>query len=346
MSDPLGLLAILLLVILNGCFVAAEFALVTVRWTRVAELVEEGVVGAHSVQHAIGRLNDTIAATQLGITLCSLGVGWLGEPVLARLLQPWLAALHLPWSALIAHGTSIGLAFLGITYLHVVLGELAPKAIALQRAETVALLFAGPLLVFDTVFRPLSLLMRKSGQGVVALLRVPAPSAEESVHSSEEIDRLVEEGEEAGVIPHDEAKYVRNVFELSDKRVRDVMIPREKVTTVSLAATEEEILETSRESAHTRMPVWEGDRDNIVGIVNSKDLFHIFTLRGLVILMDAMYPALFVPPDLPVARLLTRFRRERRQMAVVHDPDGRFLGIVTLEDILEEIVGEIEDEHD
>ncbi len=346
MSESLGLLGILLLVLLNGCFVAAEFAMVTVRWTRVEELVLQNVYGAKAVQRAIERLNDMIAATQLGITLCSLGVGWIGEPALARLLQPVFAGLPLPWSPMVAHGVAIGIAFLLITYVHVVLGELAPKAIALRGAESVALVFAVPLLAFEGVFRPLSVLMRKSGTVIVKLLRVPEPTAEQSVPSSEEIDRLVEEGEEAGVIPADEAKYVRAVFELTDKRVHDVMIPRDKVVTVSLAATEEEILETAREGAHTRMPVWEGDRDNIIGIVNTKDLFHVFSLKGLVILMDAMYPALFVDPDLPVARLLARFRREKRHMAVVREREEHFLGIVTLEDILEEIVGEIEDEHD
>jgi CBS domain containing-hemolysin-like protein len=166
------------------------------------------------------------------------------------------------------------------------------------------------------------------------------------VHSPEEIDMLIEEGQEAGVIQADEATYARNVFELSDKTVRDIMVPRERVVTVSITATEDEILATSRETGHTRMPVWEGSPDNIVGIVNTKDLFHIFSLRGLVILMDAMYPATTVGPDVAVGRLLTRLKREKRQMAVVQGADGRFLGIVTLEDILEEIVGEIEDEHD
>jgi CBS domain containing-hemolysin-like protein len=346
MLEHLGLVSVAVLILLNGFFVAAEYALVTVRWTRVEELLERGVFGAKSVQKALENMSDTIASVQLGVTLCSLGVGWLGEPALAHMFMPWFAGLPLPWSLAVAHGVAIGVAFLIITYLHVVLGELAPKAIALERAESVALILTGPLLGFARVFRPLSVLMRRSGQLVVRLLRVPEPTPEQMVHSAEEIDLLVEEGTQAGVIPAEEAKYVRNVFELSDKTVRDVMVPREKVATVSLTASEDEILETARESAHTRMPVWEGQLDNIVGIVNTKDLFHIFSLRGLVILMDAMYPATFAAPELPVARLLTRFRRERRQMAVVKSIEGRFIGIVTLEDILEEIVGEIEDEHD
>jgi CBS domain containing-hemolysin-like protein len=346
MPDSLGLLSIAFLVVLNGCFVAIEYALVTVRWTRIEELVAQNVMGARAVQNATEHMEDMIAATQLGITLCSLGVGWLGEPALARLVQHALAPVHVPWSAFVSHGIAIGIAFLAITYFHVVLGELAPKAIALQSSEAVALVLTTPLLAFARVFRPLSTFMRRSGRLVVKALRVPEPTPEQSVHSSEEIDRLVEEGEEAGVIPPEEARFVRNVFELSDKVVRDVMVSREKVVTLSLAATEDEILETARESAHTRMPVWEGVPDNIVGVVNTKDLFHIFSLKGLVILLDAMYPPLFVAPELPARRVLAMFRREKRQMAVVRAGNGTFLGIVTLEDILEEIVGEIEDEHD
>jgi CBS domain-containing protein len=157
---------------------------------------------------------------------------------------------------------------------------------------------------------------------------------------------LVEETREAGVIAEDQASYVRNVLQISDKRVREVMVPRDKVVTIPLSANEEEALGTARVTAHTRMPVWEGNPDNIVGIVNTKDLFHLFSLKGLVILEDAMYPAIFVHPDQRVGVLLQTFKREKRQMAVVRDPLGRFLGLVTLEDILEEIVGEIEDEHD
>jgi putative hemolysin len=344
--DLFALLAVPLLVALNGFFVAAEFALVTVRWTRVEELVEDGRFGAVSVRQSIENLDDSIAASQLGITLASLALGWLGEPALAHLIQPAFHALPWPLAPALTHGVAVTLALLIITFLHVVMGELAPKAVALERAEDVALIVAAPLLVFGRVFRPFIHLMNGAGVWLVRQMRLPPPKPGSQVHSSEEIDMLIEEGQEAGVIQPDEATYARAVFELSDKTVRDIMVPREKVVTVSIAATEDEILETSRESAHTRMPVWEGDPDNVVGIVNTKDLFHIFSLRGLVILMDAMYPPTFVSPDAPVGRLLTRLRRERRQMAVVKDADGRFLGIVTLEDILEEIVGEIEDEHD
>ncbi len=344
--DFIQLFFVFVFVALNGYFVAAEFSLVTVRWTRIEELVEQGRFGATSVRDAIEKLDDSIAATQLGITFSSLALGWLGEPALAHLVHPLFTGLPGGLSEAVTHGAAVALAFMIITFLHVVLGELAPKAVALERAEDVALIVSGPLLVFGRVFRPFIRFMNGSGNWVVRQLRLPPVKPGHSVHSSEEIDMLIEEGQEAGVIQPDEATYARAVFELSDKTVRDIMVPRDKVVTISITATEDEILETSRETAHTRMPVWETEPDNIVGIVNTKDLFHIFSLRGLVILMDAMYPATFVGPDLAIGKLLTRLKREKRQMAVVKDADGRFIGIVTLEDILEEIVGEIEDEHD
>jgi CBS domain containing-hemolysin-like protein len=340
------LLAVPLLVVLNGFFVAAEFSLVTVRWTRVEKLVEEGRFGSIAVRQAIEKLDDAIAATQLGITFASLALGWLGEPALAHLIEPLFSRLPGFWAPTATHSVAVAIAFLIITFFHVVLGELAPKAIALERAEDVALIVAGPLLTFLRVFRPFIRVMNGAGNLVVRLLRLPAISTRHSVHSTDELALLVEETKEAGIIPEDQASYVRNVFRLSDKLVRDIMVPRDKVVTIPITAREEEVLEVTRESAHTRMPVWDGFLDNVVGVVNTKDLFHLFSLKGVVILMDAMYVPLFVSPEQPVGNLLLTFRRERRPMAVVRDSDGRFLGIVTLEDIVEEIVGEIEDEHD
>jgi CBS domain containing-hemolysin-like protein len=346
LNDLIRLAAVFVLVAMNGFFVAAEFALVTVRWTRVEELVKRGRFGARAVSEATEHLNSAIAACQLGITFASLALGWLGEPALAHLMSPLFRGLPMVWGHALSHIVAVTVAYLLLTYLHVVLGEQAPKALALQRAEDVALLVTGPLLAFGRVFRPFIRFIGGSSNFAVRLLRLPPQPHEQLVHSVEELQTLVEETKEAGIIPEDQARYVRNVFRLSDKRVRDVMIPREKVVTLPITASEEQVLETARDSAHTRMPVWDGEPDHIVGIVNTKDLFHLFSLKGLVILMDAMYPPLFVSPDLEVARLLRIFRRERRPMAVVRDASGRFLGIATLEDILEEIVGEIEDEHD
>jgi CBS domain containing-hemolysin-like protein len=346
LADLVLLAGVVVLIGLNAYFVAAEFALVTVRWTRVEQLVEEGKFGAAAVREAVEKLQDAIAATQVGITFASLGLGWIGEPALAHRLEPLFRALPDMWGVGLSHGIAVVLAYLMLTYLHVVLGEQAPKALAIQRAEDVALLVTGPLLAFGRLFRPFIRAIGSSSRVVLRMLRLPAQPKEQLVHSVDELSMLVEESQQGGAITPDEAGYARNVFELSEKTAGEIMVPREKVVTLPLHASEEEVLVTARDSAHTRMPVWEGDRDNIVGIVNTKDLFHLFSLKGLVILMDAMYPPLFVGPENPLDRLLRVFRREKRPMAVVRDTNGKFLGIVTLEDVIEEIVGEIEDEHD
>ncbi len=344
--DILSLIAVLLLIGLNGYFVSAEFALVTVRWTRIEELVGRGRFGAKSVKRAIEHLDDAIAATQVGITLASLALGWIGEPALAHLLQPLFHWLPSAWGTVATHAVAVGVAYVLLTYLHVVLGEQAPKLVAIDRPEDVALLVTGPLLAFARVTRPFIRLIGASSSVMVRMLRLPPAPAEQEVHSVKELGMLVEETAEAGIMPSEQAEYVRNVFRLSGKRVRDVMLPRERVVALSLNASSEEVLAICRETAHTRMPVWEGNPDNIVGIVNTKNLFHLFSQYRLVLVEDAMYPAIFADPDQSVGSLLGVFRRERRPMAVVRDAVGTFLGIVTLEDILEEIVGEIEDEHD
>jgi CBS domain containing-hemolysin-like protein len=344
--NPYWLISVPVFVALNAFFVGAEFALVSVRWTRVEQLVTDGKWGARTLRFALEHLDDSLAAAQLGITFTSLALGWIGEPVIAHMLEPLFAAIPGPWGIAVTHGLAIGIAFLLITYLHVVLGEQVPKVLAIDRAEDVGLFVAGPIVAFARIVRPFISVIRNSSTGVMRSLRLPPLPPSKMVHSVDELRMLVEETREAGVIAEDQASYVRNVLQISDKPVREAMVAREKVVTIPLSATEDEVLATARVTAHTRMPVWEGNPDNIVGIVNTKDLFHLFSLKGLVILEDAMYPAIFVHPEQRVGWLLQTFKREKRQMAVVRDTQGRFLGIVTLEDILEEIVGEIEDEHD
>ena len=253
--DILGALAVPLLVGLNAFFVAVEFSLVTVRWTRVEELVEEKKFGALAVRHAVENLVDSVAATQLGITFTSLALGWVGEPTIAHLIEPWFVGIPAPWNATATHASAIGIAFLLITFMHVVLGELVPKAIALERAEDVALLAAAPLLAFARVFRPFIRIMRVAANWVVKALRLPPVGQRHLVHSVDELTMLLEETKAAGAITPDEASYARNVFELSEKTVREIMVPRDKVVTLSLLASEEEVLATARDSAHTRMPI-------------------------------------------------------------------------------------------
>ncbi len=341
-----GLLSVPALVALNGLFVAAEFALVAVRRTRIEELVNRGVPGADSVQHAVAHLDRMIAATQLGITLASIGLGWTGEPALARLLQPAFGFLPESWSRVAVHTAATATAFVLITFMHVVFGELLPKQMALQTADQAALWLARPLIWFTRLTRPLILLINGTGNFILHRLGYEAGRGEEMVHSVHELALLIEDTEEAGILDADQAEFVQNVFRLSDKRVADCLVPRDKMAALELNTPPDQVLEKVRHGAHTRMPVYEGAPDNIVGIVNTKDLFHLFSLRGVVVLEDAMYPALFLKPEENVATALRLFRQAKRPMALVRDDDGRIHGLLTLEDVLEEIIGDIEDEHD
>lgn len=341
-----GLLSVPALVALNGLFVSAEFALVAVRRTRIEELVNQGVPGAESVQHAVSHLDRMIAATQLGITLASIALGWTGEPALARLLQPAFGFLPETWSRVAVHSAATATAFVVITFMHVVFGELLPKQMALQTADQAALWLARPLIWFTRLTRPLILIINGAGNLILRWMGYQPGGAEEMVHSVHELTLLIEDTEEAGILDADQAEFVQNVFRLSDKHVADCLVTRDKMAALELNTPPDQVLERVRHGAHTRMPVYEGDLDNIVGIVNTKDLFHLFSLRGVVVLDDAMYPALFLKPEETVATALRLFRQARRPMALVRDETGKIHGLLTLEDVLEEIVGDIEDEHD
>jgi CBS domain containing-hemolysin-like protein len=341
----LALLSVPTLIAFNGFFVAAEFALVSVRRTRVEEMVNQGVPRAKAVASATDTLDRTIAATQLGVTLASIGLGFVGEPALARLVAPLFGFLPASWHAVAAHSLATALAFMLITFLHVVLGELIPKTVALQVPDAVALRVAKPLLAFCRVTRPLVLTMNLTANWLVRRLGY-APRGEAATHSVQELQLLIEDTEEAGLIDEDQADFVQNVFELSNKHVADCMVPREKVAALELSMAPDKVLESVRAGAHTRMPVYEGDLDHIVGIVNTKDLFYLFSLRGVVVLEDALYPPTYLEPTESVANALRLLRRSRKPMALVRDEAGHILGMITLEDVVEEIVGDIEDEHD
>ena len=344
--DALMLLLVPALVLLNALFVAAEFALVSVRKTRVEELVAKNVLGARSVLQVVGKLDDAIAATQLGITLASIGLGFVGEPALARLLDPLFAGLPEGWSLISAHTAATALAFLLITFLHVVFGELIPKTVALQMPDRAALWLASPLLWFSRLTRPAIWAMNGTGNWLLARAGFKGASGESMVHSVEELLLLIEDTEEAGILDEQQADLLENVFELRHKVVSDCMVPRDKMAALEIGTPPDKVMEAVRTGAHTRMPVYEGDPDNVVGIVNTKDLFYLFSLQGVVLLIDALYPPLYLKPDETIANALRLFKKARRPMALVRDEEGTIHGLITLEDILEEIVGELEDEHD
>lgn len=337
----LGIASIPALVALNGFFVAAEFSLVAVRKTRVEELQARGVAGAGSVASAIHNLDRTIAATQLGITLASIGLGWVSERSLANVFMTLF-----DWHTTAAHSVAVTVAFLLVTFMHVVFGELMPKTMALQTPDAVALWVAKPLNVFAKIARPLVLIMNGTGNYLVRLIGYRPPTGEGLVHSVEELELLIEDTQEAGMLEPEQVEIVQNVFRLYDKQVQDCMVPRDMMATLELHMPPEKVLECVREGAHTRMPVYDGQLDNIVGIVNTKDLFHLFSLRGLVNLEDARYDPIFLKPDESVATALRLFQKAKKPMALVRDDEGRIHGLITLEDVLEQIIGEIEDEHD
>jgi len=341
-----SLMAIPALVALNGYFVAAEFALVAIRSTRVSELVKQGVRHSKAVKLATDNLDRSIAATQLGITIASIALGWVGEPTFVRIIQPWFEFLPDDWKYFTAHGVAIAVAFTLITFMHVIFGELMPKTVALQSPDKTALLIARPLNLFAMVARPLILMMNGTSSWILKRRGYQAAGTEGAVHSVEELRLLIDDVEEAGILDEEQAEFVQNVFELADKTVRECMIPIEKVACLDVNWDGERILAAVRDGAHTRMPVYDGDLTKIVGIVNTKNLFYLLSLRGVVVLEDAIYPATFLPPDEMLASALRLFKRSRRPMALVRDDEEKIIGILTLEDVLEEIVGDIEDEHD
>jgi CBS domain containing-hemolysin-like protein len=341
----LALLSVPALVALNGLFVAAEFSLVAVRRTRVEEMIARGITRARPVLAAIDNITRSIAATQLGITLSSIALGWVSEAILAHDLEEVFGDLTAPWDAISRHSVAIALAFIGVTFVHVVFGELIPKAMALQSPARFALWLAPALNVFTRVTRPVILVM--SGTSALILRIFGFRSEPEThLHTVEELALLVEDTEEAGLIAPEQAELVQNVFELKNKQVRDCMIARDKMAALELTMAPEQVLEAVRQGAHTRMPVYSGDLDNIVGIVNTKNLFFLFSLRGVVVLADAMYDPIFLKPDEDIGTALQLFRKAKRPMALVRDDAGKIVGVITLEDVLEEIVGDIEDEHD
>lgn len=335
----LRLLSVPTLVLLNGLFVAAEFALVAVRRTRVEQLVKQNVLGARAVEDAVQNLDRSIAATQLGITLASIGLGFVGEPALARLLQPLFGGV---W----AHSIAFAIAFSTITFMHVVFGELIPKTVALQMPEQSALWLARPLMVFEWIMRPFIVAMNGTGNGILRWWGYKSAGGDAMIHSVEELLLLVEDTEEAGLLDEEQAELVENVFLMTSRKVRDCMVGKDKMACLELNAPAETVLEVARSGAHTRLPVYEGELNNIVGIVNTKDLFYLFSLQGVVVLHDALYPPVYLPADESVVNALRLFKKSHRHMALVRDDHDNIVGLVTLEDVLEEIVGDIEDEHD
>lgn len=343
--DLMGIAAIGVFVLANGFFVAAEFALVSVRRTRIAELVARGQAGAESVQKAIENPDRVIAATQLGITLASLALGWIGEPALAGIFEPLINRLPENFQIEATHTITTAVAFSLITFLHVVVGELAPKSIALQNPERTSLFVAGPTLLTERIFKPAIWALNGTGNALLRLVGVNPVSGHALVHSVEELKMLMDASTQGGVVEQEENEMLHAVFDFGEMVVRQVMVPRTEVTAVEAGVTLEEIIRLATQSTYTKFPVYEESLDQIIGIVHVKDLLNAMqspdregcTARTL------MREPLFVPETLPVSTLLRLFRDNRQHVAIVLDEFGGTGGLATLEDLLEEIVGEVND---
>ena len=331
------LIAVGVLILLNAFFVAAEYGLVTARRTRIIELHHEGNRRARDVLRITSDPPRFIAAMQLGVTLTSLGIGALGEHALADAFDPWLAT-----------ALAVAIAYLILTYLHVVIGELVPKGVALGHSEGTALAVSAPVRAFFTLSRPLIWVLQRSTEVVLRWLGLKPPGGEDDVLSEAELRMVVSQSTRGGQIEEQEQEMLYKVFDFADKEAADVMVPRPEVVALSIDLPPEQALEAVMDAPFTRYPVYRGNLDEILGVLHVRDLFHALRERGMqqVQIEDIVRPAHIVPETKDLAALLTEFRRANQHMAIVVDEYGEMEGIVTLEDLLEEIVGEIEDEFD
>jgi CBS domain containing-hemolysin-like protein len=349
-ADVLALVVLLLLILATAFFVAAEYSLVRVRRTRVAELTAEGQPNAPWVERHLRRLDRSIATTQLGITMAGLALGWVAEPALSHLFEPIVALLPPVVADDVSRGLSAALAFAVITALTVVLGELTPKGIALHNPERTALAVARPLYVIGWIFRPVIAVLTRAGNLALRLLRLPADTGGDGVHSVEELKMLVAASAEGGLVEDDEEEMLRAVFDFGDTLVRQVTVPRTEMVAVPADAPLAAIVRIANEHSFSKLPVYEGSLDHVIGVVHVKDLLRATasddpqarSSRA----RDLMRETIYVPETARVATLLARFRRRRQHMAIVLEEFGGTAGVVTLSDLVEEIVGEVSDPFD
>lgn len=338
----------IILLALTAFFVATEFAIVKIRQSRIDQLIAEGVKSASAAKHVTTHLDEYLSACQLGITVTALGIGMVGEKTFEFILHPLFGAVGI--SEDYVGFFTIGGAFIIATFLHVVVGELAPKTVAIQKAERVTLMFAKPIMLFYKILYPFIWLLNGSARLLLKLFGMQPASEHEVSHTEEELRLLLSDSYKSGEINKNELQYVNNVFEFDDRIAREIMVPRTEIIGFEVNATLEEVMQTVEEERYTRYPIYETDRDNILGFLNIKDLL----TRGLknrveeetFDLRDYINPIINAIETTPIHALLQKMQKERIHIAVLLDEYGGTSGIVTVEDILEEIVGDIRDEFD
>ncbi len=333
-----------ILVMLNGFFVAAEFSIVKVRSSQIELKANKGSRRAKTTAHILNHLDRYLSATQLGITLSSLGLGWIGEDVVASSILKGVHFFNLPLTENTAHNLAIPLGFTFITIAHIVFGELAPKITAIRNPLRMALALSVPLRLFYIIFRPFIWFINSFSSLILKMIGIR--EGQNDSHSEEELRLLLTESEESGVIKPSENEMIQNVFDFDDRFVKQVMIPTNRITAINVEMGHEAITKRVIEEGYSRLPVYMGDIDNIIGILVSKDLLKAVIEGRLTSIKDVLRPVHFIPENMKINDLLRDFQRIHGQMAVVTNEFGATAGIVTMEDIIEEIVGEIRDEHD
>jgi len=339
-----SIVAVLGLVALNGFFVAAEFSLVAARRSKLDEMIAQGDRGARTVQTALQNLDRYIAATQLGITIASLALGWIGEPVLAQLFDRLFRSIGLAPSATAMHVAAVPVAFFILTFFHIVLGELAPKSIALTSPEKTARAVVRPLLVFSRIMSPFIWIFNGAANSLLRLFGVE-PVNDPEGHSPDEIRFLVMQAHARGTLDESDRAMLAGVLDFHEKKARDVMRPRTDVVALDIEATEEEVWEILRRERYSRYPVFRDSLDDVTGVFLAKDLW-LHSGDAPFNLADFVREPMYVPDSRPAERVLDDLRKTRAHMAVVLDEYGGTAGIVTMEDLVEEVVGDIADEYD
>ena len=334
------------LVFLNGFFVAAEFALVKVRASQIEIKAKTGSRVAKIAKHMTQHLDGYLAATQLGITLASLGLGWVGEAVMTDIVSRFFNFIQVDMSSAVATNIGLVLAFAIITVLHIVFGELAPKSLAIQRPIGTTMSIALPLHFFYLLFRPFIWLLNGFANFILKLLGISTIAGHEAHHSSEELQYLLDQGKESGALEINEHELIKNVFDFNERVVKNIMVPRTKISGIELNTSHKEVLDIVIHEGYSRIPVYDETIDKIVGIVHAKDILPLLAENKECILKDIIRIPYFIPETKKINDLLSELQLKRIQIAIVLDEFGGTAGMVTLEDIMEELVGEIQDEYD
>ena len=334
-----------LLVLLNGFFVAAEFSMVKVRASQVELKANKGSKRAKIAHHMIDNLDSYLSATQLGITLASLALGWVGEDVMAALITKTVHFFNADIDAALAHKIAIPLGFSLITIAHIVFGEQAPKMIAIKNPLDTALFISIPMRIFYVVFNPFIWFLNKLSSLLLRIIGIKN-ATEPDAHTEEELRMILTESEESGAIKQSENELIQNVFDFDDRIIKQIMVPQNRISAIDVEMGHDNIIKKIIEEGYSRLPVYLGDIDNIVGIIHSKDLLKAVIDNRFKSIKEIMRPAHFVPENMKVNDLLRDFQRLHAQIAIVTNEFGATAGLVTMEDIIEELVGEIRDEHD